>query len=649
MKCVFFRSALALGCLPFLFLSSPSHGATPPLILSEVQTKGESVTDEYIEIRNLTDASIDLSGMQLRRRTSSGSESSIKVFGAGTTVPAEGYWLFAHSAGRYALPYADVEGGSSALADNNSIGLFTKSGVSGILIDSVAWGTGAPFTPETPLLQNPGAGKSLTRDPVTLGWATDVAPTPTNSRGEVYLETPSVAPDSALSSLSPVRINEVFANPRGDESAEFIELYNPGDGPIDLAGYRLHDASKTGEYIFPSSLIPALGYYVLERSVSKLSLNNTDETLSLFDAGGLLVDSMTYAKTKEGVSLNFTGKSWRGGTPTPGQLNIVNTLPETKEKVPKKGYRGLAIPFDARGKDSDGSTLKYTWDFGDGHKSYKEKTEHRYEKNGTYQVTLTTTDGSDDVLETFTLKITSLPKPNIRITALVPNPSGKDSEGEWLMIENRGKKAIDLKDYGIATGWKKLSNHPIRESFVIPPHSERKLTREFSLFTLPNQKGKLELRAPDGKVLQDIKYKLSKSVAEDVVYRKEKGKRWEWDETPTKEEIAIDTTPLDVSDETTPTEEILRTPSEEQITEPEQSEPEMSNEPTPTEPAKEETSPETVLGDPAVLGASTTELEPASTPITPPPSDPPLLLWFKHLFIHWNSSLNNWQNSKTAP
>ncbi len=647
MKCVFFRSALALGCLPFLFLSSPSHGATPPLILSEVQTKGESVTDEYIEIRNLTDASIDLSGMQLRRRTSSGSESSIKVFGAGTTVPAEGYWLFAHSAGRYALPYADVEGGSSALADNNSIGLFTESGVSGILIDSVAWGTGAPFTPETPLLQNPGAGKSLTRDPVTLGWATDVAPTPTNSRGEVYLETPSVAPDSALSSLSPVRINEVFANPRGDESAEFIELYNPSDGPIDLTSFRLRDDSKTGEYTFPpSSPISALGYFVLERSVSKLSLNNTDETLSLFDAGGLLVDSMTYAKTKEGVSLNFTGKSWRGGTPTPGQLNIVNTLPETKEKVPKKGYRGIAITFDARGKDSDGSTLKYTWDFGDGHKSYKEKTEHRYEKNGTYQVTLTTTDGSDDVLETFALKIASLPKPNIRITALVPNPSGKDSDGEWLMIENRGKKAIDLKGYGIASGWKKLSNHPIRESFIIPPHSERKLTREFSLFTLPNQKGKLELRAPDGKVLQDIKYKLSKSVAEDVVYRKEKGKRWEWDETeaPDTEEGNTDEV---VNEEPLPVVSALPTPTD-PVASPEPAAP-PTTEVELVPQALPEDIPEEALGDPAVLGASTTELEPVSTPITPPPSDPPLLLWFKHLFIHWNSSLNNWQNSKTAP
>ena len=645
MKRVFFRGALTLGCLPFFFSVSPAQ-ATSSLILSEVATRGDTVTDEFIEIRNLSDAPIDLSGMQLRRLTSSGSTSSIKVFGKDATIPAEGYFLFAHSAGRYALPFADAESSSSALADNNSIGLYTKSGDDGVLLDSVAWGTGALLVPETPRIANPSSGKSLTRDPVTLLWESDTPLTPNNSRGAVYLETPTAPPDPALSSTSPVRIHEVLANPKGDESAEFIELYNPSDALVDISGYRLHDASKTGEYTFPpDSSLPARGYFVLERAVSKLSLNNTNETLSLFDATGAPIDSMTYLKTKEGVSLNATEAGWRGGTPTPGATNIVNSLPETKEKVPKKGYRGVAITFDARGKDAERSTLKYTWDFGDDHKSYKEKTEHRYEKNGTYQVTLTTTDGSDDVVETFPLKITSLPKPNVRITALVPNPSGKDSDAEWLMIENRGKKAIDLKDYGIATGWKKLSNHPIRESFIIPPKSERKLTREFSLFTLPNQKGKIELRAPDGKVLQDIKYKLPKAVAEDVIYRKEKGKRWEWDETPPKNESLSDTPDEDVSDETTPTEEILQPPSEELITEPEQSEPETGNEPASIEPSLEETGPEEAPGDPAVLGASTEIPLPDTSPLT---SDTPLILWFKHFLMDWNARLNTWQNNKTA-
>ena len=40
----------------------------------------------------------------------------------------------------------------------------------------------------------------------------------------------------------------------------------------------------------------------------------------------------------------------------------------------------MAVDFDARGKDSDRDTLKYTWDFGDGHKSYKKETSQHKEK-----------------------------------------------------------------------------------------------------------------------------------------------------------------------------------------------------------------------------------------------------------------------------
>ena len=539
-----FFSAIIFGALFFGIAPPAAQAIAPPLLLSEVSTSGEKSTDEFIELFNTSDIAIDLSGMQLRRRTTSGSESSIKVFSNNALIPAHGYYLWANSQGIFAAPFADTETSSSSLADNNSIGLFTQSGAGGILIDSIAWGTGSPLSPNAPVFPNPGKNTSLTRDITTLTWTVASTRTPTNSRGITWtapvpdpLPTPDPAPLPSPAPSSPVsvRINEILSNPIGDEAAgEFIELINDGATEVDISGFTLHDASKTGSYTFPKgTVIKEKDFFVLRRSVSKLSLNNSDETLSLFDASASLIDSVRYEKTKEGISQNRVGNALRGGIPTPGFSNQINALPETKEKVPKKGYRGVAIAFDARGKDSDGGKLKYTWDFGDGHKSYKEKTSHKYEENGTYQVTLTTTDGSDDVIETFTLKIESFPKPEVRIIALVPNPSDRDSDAEYLIIENRDKKAVDLKGYSIATGWKKLTNHPIRENFIIAPKSQAKLTREFSLFTLPNQKGKIELRAPDGKALQDIKYKLEKSVAEDVIYHKEKGKRWAWKDAVT--------------------------------------------------------------------------------------------------------------------
>ncbi|HLC95041.1 MAG TPA: lamin tail domain-containing protein [Patescibacteria group bacterium] len=343
--------------------------------------------------------------------------------------------------------------------------------------------------------------------------------------------TPNPDPTPLPSSPKTVRFNEILPNPsaKGD-AGEFIELYNFGNATTDISGWIIRDATKTGKYTFPvGTIIQADAYVVITDQVFKLSLNNTKETLSLFDTLDTLIDSLAYEKTKDDISLNYTATGWRGGIPTPGAINHLNTLPNTKEKVPKKGFRSIPVEFRASGKDADGDTLKYTWDFGDGHKSYKAKTSHAYQTKGIYTVTLKTSDNKEDLLETFTITIRALSYPKVRITSLVPNPAGKDTDNEWILIENRDKKTVNLKGFGIATGWKKLANHPIREDFFIAPKQGRHLTREHSLFTLPNQKGKIELRAPDGKVLQDITYKLKTSAPENSVYKKEKDKRWEWE------------------------------------------------------------------------------------------------------------------------
>lgn len=378
---------------------------------------------------------------------------------------------------------------------------------------------------------------------VSLVDATDaeIARYKINTKCDPIPETPPEDPGSGTppEPTTPVsiRLNEVFPNPEAKSDAgEFIELYNAGTGPADISGWILRDATKTGKYIMPSGTNVAAGtYFAVTDQSFKLSLNNSDETISLFDVKERLIDSMSYASSKENISLNWTPSGWRGGTPTPGMPNALNNLPMTKEKVPKKGYRGMPVAMVAKGKDADRDELKYVWDFGDGHKSYKRETSHTYEESGDYTVTLKISDGKDDVIETYPIGIRKYEAPDIRIVSFVPNPDGNDSENEWILIENREKKrAVDLLGFGIATGWKKLANHPVRESFIIEPKSEAKLTRAYSLFTLPNQKGKIELRAPDGSVIQDIKYKLEKSAPEDAVYMKRKGERWALGPAPKK-------------------------------------------------------------------------------------------------------------------
>ena len=568
-----FLFPLVLGAFLLLF---PHHGvlaaatASGQIMLSEIQITGgtKATKDEFVELYNPSTSPVNISDWELRKKTRGDNSPTGTLFHkflpvacvlpAGSaltdTIPAHGYLLWTNKDGNAPFtPLFDVQSGnkeSPSLAESNGLALFDNRKQ---LIDSVTWdvcpatakGNTTCFPKENAFLgayleQGTTKWNAIIRDPAADTWRISTVPTPQNTGQKVCPETPPPPTPVKVS----VRFNEILANPVGDETAgEFIELYN-NDTTADISGFVIHDASKTGSYTFPANTtLASHAYYVLERAVSKLSLNNTNETLTLSDAAGTIIDTVQYQTSKEGVSLNFTGSSWRGGTPTPGTANQLNSLPETNERVPKDGYRGVAVTFNARGNDADNNPLKYTWDFGDGHKSYQEEITHTYEDTGTYTVTLTTSDGKDDTVETFSIKIEPLPEKKVRIVSFVPNPSGKDSDGEYLIIENREKKPVNLKDYGIATGWKKLSNHPVRESFIIAGKSQAKMTREFSLFTLPNQKGRIELRAPDGEVLQKIKYELNRPIAEDALYFKEKGSGWQWQEKESSPGRSVTETP----------------------------------------------------------------------------------------------------------
>ncbi|MFA9261996.1 MAG: lamin tail domain-containing protein [Undibacterium sp.] len=513
------------------------------VILSEVQIEGEKAADEFVELYNNGNDLVNLSGWSLRKKSAADvttKGSSLKTFGSSDTVPAHGYFLWANS-GSIFKDMVDTTT-SSSLSDNNSLALYDKSGA---LIDSLTWGSShaLPYSPT--LFDNPNKKEGFTRDLTTLTWSKTKAITPTNSKGEVYKEVvvPSIPPEP--SPFTTIFINEVLPNPKEkNDAGEFIELYNPGSSTVDLSGWEIHDASTTGKYIFPSGKsIAALNYLVVTDQDFTLSLNNSIETLTLWDKDKRLVHEVKYEKTKEGIALGLVGGTLRGmRVPTPGAVNSENAEPVTKERVPKKSFRGFATEFRARSKDSDGDQLKFTWDFGDGHKSYKENISHKYLKSGRYTVTLTTDDGIDTTTETFDIKIEKYRAPKVRITSFIPNPKGNDSELEWIEIENHEKREVNLKGFSIATGTKKksITNHPIREDFIIPAKSTKKLTREFSLFALGNVRGHIELRAPDGTVIQDLKYKFDKSLKDGVVLKKEKGRRLETI-TPTNQEETTET------------------------------------------------------------------------------------------------------------
>lgn len=113
-----------------------------------------------------------------------------------------------------------------------------------------------------------------------------------------------------------VVINEVaWAGSRDSANDEWIELYNPGSLPIDLAGWKIVD--DQGAQVYPlSGTIAAGGYYLIEDSevavqplaadkIINLSLSNAGDSLVLIDDAGQVIDSV-----------NSSGGMWVAGSAT---------------------------------------------------------------------------------------------------------------------------------------------------------------------------------------------------------------------------------------------------------------------------------------------------------------------------------------------
>jgi hypothetical protein len=106
-----------------------------------------------------------------------------------------------------------------------------------------------------------------------------------------------------------VVINEILYRARY-YNIEFVELKNNLYRALDLSGWRLENEAHEA-YVLPrGSIVEPLGYLVLSRDTRAVfeyynivnlaatdlpfSLDNGDDTLSLFDASGELVDIVTY-------------------------------------------------------------------------------------------------------------------------------------------------------------------------------------------------------------------------------------------------------------------------------------------------------------------------------------------------------------------
>jgi len=485
--------------------SDTGNDPPPPKIkLNEIYPYPASGEKEFVELINDDTLAVDLSGWKI------GDAAGHKKSLASTNlINPDGYY------------YLEDDFYLNNSGDEN-VYLYDSSDT---VIDSVSY-SGAK------------ENQSWSRDGADWKWSTTSTPGATNiiTAESKPAEDPDDEPVDETIYLGDLYLSEILPNPKdNEEENEYIEIYNSGSEKSSLKDWKLKDSGKTVHNFPDGAEIESDGYFAIYRKDYKFALNNSGgETVSLIDPDGHIVSKVDYEKAKENVSYNFDPleNSWSWSKYlTPGEENTFNQDPKIKMTQDKNIYKDMWANFSIKVRDPEKEKTKITWDFGDGHKSYKSKTRHRYEKKGKYEVALTVFDGSEETVKKLKIDVKDFPKYDLEVVAICPNPKGKDADNEWLMVKNNSDKKVDLENWSIATGAKKLVNHPIRSSIEIKPGETKKLTRKDALFSLPNKKAKLEIRYPNGKSAFKMDYEKDK-ILEDEIYERI-DKKWAWI-TPTQ-------------------------------------------------------------------------------------------------------------------
>ncbi len=471
-----FISSLFLASFIFFNLTH-ADGVNP--VISQVQINGLGGSDQdFIKIFNPNNSPFSLKG-RLVKKTSTQTESSLGSFLSTSSIPANGFFVWANNKieGFADSINADMSR-SYSLSSDNSIALE----LDGIIIDSIAWGNASNTFPgfqTNTFPENPKAGEILARKnntgdfEIISSGATVDNPEPIVSSSGGGGTIPTTHDHTNL-----VAINEVVSDPDTD-TQEWIELYNKSTDAVDIAGWTVEDGS--GSKTTLAGVITK--YFVIE--APKGNLNNAGDIIILKDELGTIIDQMAYG-------------DW---------LDNKNNAPVAKSPD------SLARIIDGQKSGTD----KIDWSI-----------TTTPTKNSTNIIT--TPSLLTETKETVTEKITC----PLIINEVFPDPIGSDSAGEFIEIFNHSDKDIDL------AGWTMEIKNQLPFIFptqIIKTGEHLSLNRKQSHLVLPNDSETIKLIKPkEEKVCFQLKYSdvtigNSYGLNEDtLVWSKPK---WLWTRLPT--------------------------------------------------------------------------------------------------------------------
>lgn len=313
--------------------STPSAGNQNDLVINEIYPSPATGEDEWVEIYNPSTLTIDLAGLYLLN-IDGGKFVTTTLSG---TIEAGSYFII-----------KDITGSLNNSGDTvvlrsmlRSIGETTYGDFSGK--SDASWARGSDGNYSETINVTKGLSNIITARPAPISRGSGGGGSYTAVVKNETTTTEATAFTTQIDYNGKIIINEIYPNPSSDNEEEFIELLNISTSTIDLARFIVGDASKSIYRIKASSTatsstqIKSGAYYVIRKSASKLSLNNTGiEYVRLYAPDAVMIDEVEYLGDNEkGVSYSRTddGK-WRWvKTATSGETNADDELYSNQENA----------------------------------------------------------------------------------------------------------------------------------------------------------------------------------------------------------------------------------------------------------------------------------------------------------------------------
>ncbi len=556
---------LVTGTLFVAALFSFAHAAraAPPVVISELLWMGSSASasDEWVELANMTDAPVDLTGWTLRK-LSAGSETMMLTIPSGV-ISAHGFFLIANdppATSRLNVVPDLVDSAVSLVNSKLQVSLYDAAGT---LVDRADDGSGSPFAGA---YASGSVWKSMERNPSVgdgtsaASWHTASTPVgfddATREFGTPGAANSNSAPTALLTAPESAFVGDAVQFD-GTESSDpendpLTYLWEFGDGQTDTLPTPVHQYAAAGTYTVTLTVRDGQRAHA-----AATSLVITERPPTTPDVQQQAPDEKTDGNPAPSSSAAVT-------------LRLVALLPDPVGSDAQGEY----IEIENFGPDetscagfrlADGATA-YTLDPSEitvllaaGGRLRVPRSVSGIALNNTGSETVTLTSSEGVMLDSVTYAgpvqeasvyarsesgwawsgTTAHPAPEtdpaapsaapakpqtstaIFLSEVLPDPDGNDAEGEYVEVANTGRATISLAGWKLVAGTREYSI----TNLALEPGEIVALARPATKLALNNGGGTVYLVDPFGAVLQGVRYPRAQPGEAFAWFGK---RRWQW-------------------------------------------------------------------------------------------------------------------------